>query len=116
MTVISTTFFLDFEFSKISNLKKRTPVLLVILPLFIGYVKVYRETKDMWYLWTIFFTNVKLLTALKHLGIGGCGTAKAASGFPPELLEIRELSTKKKKKKKKKKKTHWVTRTNTTAT
>ena len=33
-----------------------------------------------------FFTNVKLYTALKELGIGACGTAKNGSGFPPELL------------------------------
>lgn len=45
-----------------------------------------------------FFTNVKLLTALKYLGIGGCGTAKAGSGFPAESVEICKLSTKKKKK------------------
>ena len=40
-----------------------------------------------------FFTNVKLFTALREPGIGACGTAKAGSGFPIVLLEIRELST-----------------------
>ena len=33
-----------------------------------------------------FFTNVKLYTALKELGIGACETAKNESGFLPELL------------------------------
>ncbi|SLM34182.1 PiggyBac transposable element-derived protein [Lasallia pustulata] len=42
-----------------------------------------------------FFTNVKLYTALKELGIGACGTAKNGSGFPPELLTFREVLTKK---------------------
>lgn len=42
-----------------------------------------------------FFSNVKLFTALKDLSIGAVGTAKLGSGFPVELLEIRELSTKK---------------------
>lgn len=42
-----------------------------------------------------FFTNVKLLIALRELGIGVCGIAKAGSGYPIELLEIQELSTKK---------------------
>ncbi|SLM35791.1 PiggyBac transposable element-derived protein [Lasallia pustulata] len=42
-----------------------------------------------------FFTNVKLYTVLKELGIGACGTAKNGSGFPPELLTFREVLTKK---------------------
>ena len=42
-----------------------------------------------------FFTNVKLYTALKELGIGACGTAKNGSGFPPELLTLREVLSKK---------------------
>ena len=33
-----------------------------------------------------FFTNVKLYTALKELGIGACRTAKNESRFSPELL------------------------------
>lgn len=82
--------------SKVSNLQKKKPGLTdsstVVyrlcesLPQDVGYV-VFMDN---------FFINVKLLTALKQIGIGGCGTAKAGSGFPPELLEIRELSTKKK--------------------
>ena len=43
------------------------------------------------------FTDTKLLTALKHLGIGRYETAKAGSGFPFKFLEIRELSTNKQK-------------------
>lgn len=35
-----------------------------------------------------FFTNVKLVTALKKLRIGICRTAKVESGFPIELLKI----------------------------
>ena len=54
-----------------------------------------------------FFTNVKLMKALKDIGIGTCGIAKAGSGFPVELLQIRELSTKKK---------NWEMRTYTAAT
>ena len=42
-----------------------------------------------------FFTNVKLYTALKELGIGACETAKNGSGFPSELLTFREVLTKK---------------------
>ena len=42
-----------------------------------------------------FFTNVKLYTALKELGIGACGTAKNGSEFPSELLTFREVLTKK---------------------
>ena len=42
-----------------------------------------------------FFTNVKLYTALKELGIGACGTAKNGSGCPPELVTFREMLTKK---------------------
>ena len=41
-----------------------------------------------------FFTNVKLYTALKELGIRACGTAKNGSGFPVELLTLREVLTK----------------------
>ena len=33
-----------------------------------------------------FFTNVKLYTALKELGIEACRTVKNGSGFTPELL------------------------------
>ncbi len=92
--------------SKINNLKNKPGLtdsstfvyrLCESLPRDLGYV-VFMDK---------FFTNVKLLTALKHMGIGGCGTAKAGSGFPAELLEIRELSTKK---------DNWGTRTYTTAT
>ena len=34
--------------------------------------------------------------ALKELGIGACETAKNGSGFPLELLALREILTKKK--------------------
>lgn len=43
-----------------------------------------------------FFTNVKLLKPLKDIGIDACGTAKAGSGFPVDLLQIRKISTKNK--------------------
>lgn len=99
-------FFFTSRVSKISNLKKKPGLtdsstvvyrLCESLPQGLGYI-VFMDN---------FFTNVKLLTALKHMGIGGCGTAKAGSGFPSELLEIRELSTNK---------DNWGTRTYTTAT
>lgn len=92
--------------SKVSNLKKKpgfTDSSAVVyrlcqsLPSDRGYV-VFMDN---------FFTNVKLLKALKNIGIGARGTAKAGSGFPVELLQIRELSTKKK---------NWGMRTYTTAT
>ena len=43
-----------------------------------------------------FFTNIKLFKALKTMGIGACGTAKAGCGFPAELLHLRAAATKNK--------------------
>ena len=52
-----------------------------------------------------FFTNMSLFKSLKELGIGACGTAKNGSGFPKELLLLRENLTKK---------SHWGTTAYTT--
>ena len=52
-----------------------------------------------------FFTNLKLFEHLKELRIGACGTAKNGSGFPKELLLLRENLTKK---------SHWGTTAYTT--
>lgn len=87
-------FFFASQIAKVSKLKKKPGLtdssavvyrLCESLPANQGYV-VFKDN---------FFTNVKLFTALMGLGIGACGTAKAGSGFPIELLEIWELSTKK---------------------
>lgn len=43
-----------------------------------------------------FFTNVKLFKYLCHYGVGVCGTAKADSGFPAEMLVFWDILTKKK--------------------
>ena len=41
-----------------------------------------------------FFSSIKLFKALRTLGIAACGTAKKGSGFPKELLAIRDVATK----------------------
>jgi hypothetical protein len=43
-----------------------------------------------------FFTNARLLKALKTLNIGACGTAKVESGFPTNLVRLRAAATKEK--------------------
>lgn len=56
----------------------------------------YREP-NMFVLYTDnFFTNVKLFRYLRKHGVGVCGTAKAGSGFPAEMLIFRDILTKKK--------------------
>lgn len=51
---------------------------------------------DMYLVYTDnFFTNVKLFKHLKKHGLGACGTVKAGSGFPAELLIFRDNSSKK---------------------
>ena len=43
-----------------------------------------------------FVTSTKLFKALKTMGIGACGTAKAGCGFLMELLRLRAAATKNK--------------------
>ena len=42
-----------------------------------------------------FFTNSKLLLALRERGFGACGIYKSGSGIAPSLLAIKELANKK---------------------
>ena len=41
-----------------------------------------------------FFTSTKLFKALRSIGIAASGTAKKGSGFPEELLAIRDVTSK----------------------
>ena len=41
-----------------------------------------------------FFTNTRLFKALKTINIGACGTAKAGSGYPDQILRMRVAAKK----------------------
>ena len=85
--VICTTFLLHFEFQK-SVISKRNPALLILLPFFIGLCESLPPDKGYVVFMDNFSTNLKLLRALRHVGIGGCVTSRVARD-PWVLHEIK---------------------------
>lgn len=73
-------FFFPSQFSKISSFKKKPDFINFYAIVYWLYKSLLRDKRYVIFINT-FFTNVKLLTTLKSLGIGRYKIVKAKSGF-----------------------------------
>ena len=95
------SFLFAFKFSKISQLKTARQLGFLIKDgLTLSALVVIQLCKELppllnYHLFCDnFFTSTKLFKALRSIGIAASGTAKKGSGFPEELLAIRDVTSK----------------------